>query len=335
MLLVLVGHTPPSLWTSHVIYSFHIPFFFALSGFLHNPARHVRFVDLLQARWRTLVLPYLAYSVIGYFGVVGQEFLLHHVWSLNPTRPIVAALLGLRNSSIYHGTLWFVVCLLMTEFIYFALYHLVRRNAFLVFLLSLPLAAYSFHPLVKVPFFPWSLDAALVAIVFFSFGQLVRGLRTDRPQEWFSPPTLAIAGLVWLGGLFLEGKVDMYSDTYETPVYFLVTALAGIVLVFRLVPLLRPVRWIGYVGRHSLVYLALHQWLAFNIANRILNPLRSLPFLQGSLGFGILALLTTCIALLLLWPVCEAFDRWAPFLVGGGSKRPASPSVPCPEGGAG
>ncbi|HOX53157.1 MAG TPA: hypothetical protein PKY05_16855, partial [Fibrobacteria bacterium] len=141
---------------------------------------------------------------------------------------------------------------------------------------------------------------------------------------WSSPWIVVAAIGVWVASLLLGGKVDMYINKFETPVQFILGALAGIVLVLRLVPMLPTYRLVGFVGRHSLVYLALHQWFAFNLAHRLIDPILD----RADLGIGLTAVLTcaatTSIGLLVLWPVCLAFDRWIPFLVGGGSlSRPA------------
>ncbi|HOX53758.1 MAG TPA: acyltransferase family protein, partial [Fibrobacteria bacterium] len=187
MILVLVGHVPPSDLASKVIYSFHIPLFFALSGLLHNPDRFAHLGGLLKARSRTLLLPYFAYSAIGYCAWLALWVSRHNPWNWTEVlEPLTGTLLGIRNSSFFHGTLWFVACLFLTEILFHCIHRLLGRKSLLAFLMAFPFAAYAFHPLVAIRFFPWSVDCAFLALVFFSFGHLLREFRANSPGAWSS-----------------------------------------------------------------------------------------------------------------------------------------------------
>lgn len=320
MILVMLGHAPFPGIAHKLIYSFHIPFFFALSGWLHNPVRHRNFAELVRARWRTLIIPYFLYSCIGYLGLVVQWGMGRKPWGLSPLDPILGTLLGWRNSTPYNGTLWFVACLVVTEFGFYWLFRLAGRRALVAFALAfVPFAKFILSPYLPFPY-PWSLDAALVAVVFFAFGYLVRTFwDKERFRKW-SPRILVPVLVVWLCAALMGGPIDMYTDLYETPVAFVVGALAGILATFIIVSRVPASKWIGAIGRHSLVLLALHFWFAYYLVQLFLKHVApaGLPTTPWSLslqGVGY-----TVAALLILWPVCVVFDRWAPILVGGGRK---------------
>jgi fucose 4-O-acetylase-like acetyltransferase len=188
--------------------------------------------------------------------------------------------------------------------------------------------ALAFVPLVqfiRLPFplpfpYPWSLDAAFVAIVFFAFGHLVRTVWDEDLFRKWSPRILVPVLALWLGASLLGGSIDMYTDLYETPVLFVVGALAGIFAMFLLLSRAPASKVVGAIGRHSLVLLALHFWFAFYLVQTFLGfvapgGLPTTPWSLSLQGVGY-----TVAALLILWPVCVAFDRWAPILVGGGRK---------------
>lgn len=331
MVLVMIGHIPPTMLVSKVIYSFHIPFFFALSGFLHDPSRAQTLKTLLMARWRTLGLPYLGYSAIGLstlavMGALGSA-------PFDPSvllKPLMGTFLGIRNYSIFHGTLWFVVCLFLTEVLYFLLRKAGSQNPSIALILTFPLAAYSLHPLVRLPFFPFSVDAAMIAVVFFAFGQWIRQAQLAQARWWSHPALLPAAFLVWALSTWRGGTVDMYTDTYTAPVWFFASASAGILASLLVAPRLVQVGWVGWIGRHSLVILALHQWLAFPLALRLVSHNGTLSLI-GPFQPYVNSLLVCLVGGLALWPICLVFDRWLPFLVGGGSRRKA-PSTPSSTG---
>ena len=321
MILVMLGHAPFTDLAHKLIYSFHMPFFFALSGWLHNPVRHRNFAELVRARWKTLILPYFLYSCIGYMGLVVQWGMGRKPWGLSPLDPILGTLLGWRNSTPYNGTLWFVACLVMTEFGFFWLFRIARRRALVAFVLA-------FVPLVQIirfpyplPFpYPWSLDAAFVAIVFFAFGYLVRSVwDTEIFRKW-SPRILVPVLALWLCAALLGGPIDMYTDLYKTPVLFVASSLAGIFATFLIVPRIPASKVIGSIGRHSLVLLALHFWFAYYLVQTFLKFVAPGGLPTTTLSLSLQGVGYMVAALLILWPVCIAFDKWAPILVGGGRK---------------
>jgi fucose 4-O-acetylase-like acetyltransferase len=321
MILVMLGHVPFPGIAHKLIYSFHMPFFFALSGWLHNPVRYRKFTDLFQARWKTLIIPYFLYSCIGYAGLAVEWGFGRKPWGLSPLDPLLSTLLAWRNSTPYDGTLWFVACLVMTEFGFHWLLRLSGGRALLAFILAfVPLVQAIRFP-IQLPFpYPWSLDVAFIAIVFFSFGHLIRTLwNTEGFRKW-SPRILVPALATWLAAALLGGSIDMYSVLYQTPVVFVVGALAGIFSLLAVVPRIPASKVIGWIGRHSLVILALHDWFAFSLVLMLFHCFYPGGVAATQWGLLLQGVGFTTLFLLILWPICMVFDRWAPILVGGGRK---------------
>ncbi len=70
IILVVVGHfipaSSPGYWLSfrQFIYSFHMPLFFLLSGYLYNPGKH-SYTNLLKNKTKRLLYPFV--TVAGFF----------------------------------------------------------------------------------------------------------------------------------------------------------------------------------------------------------------------------------------------------------------------------
>jgi len=318
MILVIAGHSSYLELPHLLIYSFHVPFFFALSGWLYNPLRYARFSDLARARLNTLVIPYFLYSAIGYVGLVCGLVAGHNPRGLSLLAPVKSTLLEVRNSTPYNGTLWFVACLLVTEFGFHWILRLCRRNGAIAFVASLvPLVLILRFPRL-LPFpFPWSLDVACVAVFFFAFGHLIRTVSNAEAFGTWSRRILVPVLLVWSLAALRGGDVDMYMDNYRTPILFVVAALSGVLAAFLVVPMLPRSKGIGFVGRHSLVVLALHQWLAFNIIRALASRLFPGGFPPQIWVQVLVSVGYTLGSIAILWPICLAFDRWAPVLVRG------------------
>ena len=211
--------------------------------------------------------------------------------------------------------------MLLTEIGFYWLYRMTRRNVFITFMLSfIPLILIIRFPnLLPFPF-PWSLDVALVAILFYAFGQLVRSNWETRAFQKASWWLIALIILGWVSVAMLDGGVNMYMDQYGKPLIFVLAGLLGISSAFLVIPRIHAFKTIEFIGRHSLVILALHQWLAFNILRSLQSHFLPRIILTSAGSQLLEAGFYTVGSILILWPICIAFDKWAPVLVGGARK---------------
>ena len=61
--LMVMGHSGIPRFMHDWIYSFHMPFFFILSGFFFTAGKYA-FGELVSRRARTILLPYVVFTVI-------------------------------------------------------------------------------------------------------------------------------------------------------------------------------------------------------------------------------------------------------------------------------
>ena len=65
ILLVVLGHMNIPARASQLIYSFHVPLFFIASGYVMALGRPTAIRTFLARRWRSLIVPYLVFSLLG------------------------------------------------------------------------------------------------------------------------------------------------------------------------------------------------------------------------------------------------------------------------------
>lgn len=115
-----VNYTPALLV---VIYGFHMPLFFIVSGFLFDKEKYPTFRHLLIRRWQTLIHPYFLYyslSVLysfisfGVFEGISKKLVVDH---LQYMLQMVLAQGG--SATVVSPPFWFVMCLFATECLYF------------------------------------------------------------------------------------------------------------------------------------------------------------------------------------------------------------------------
>lgn len=157
------------------IYAFHMPLFFFISGMLFKNDKYTKIKDLLKSRFKSLIIPYLIYSIITLllWGMIENK-----IWSecIKCFWEIFLA----RNSSRtmpFNPPLWFIPCLFSIEIIYFFINKYIKKGmkAFLIFCLAI-----SGFLLTRIEFpingkdFIWSLNISFVALTFYWVGNALR-----------------------------------------------------------------------------------------------------------------------------------------------------------------
>ena len=84
IILMVIGHSALPQNLSNFIFAFHMPVFFILSGICSNYDKD-NFVIFTKKRLKSIILPFVAYSIIvlilcTYLGVLNVESLILHGW---------------------------------------------------------------------------------------------------------------------------------------------------------------------------------------------------------------------------------------------------------------
>ena len=315
MLAVVYGHArganPAAV---HWLFSFHMPLFFLLSGYLLKEAQLVRGPRQFLADTTLAIAPaYVAFALVGLSAwfLVLRRFGAAEVNAGTLMERALGTLYGTGTPSRIHVeplVLWFLPCLFTARLLVFAGQRLGRRGGLVA---SLSLAAMGLVWPVRVVL-PFELESALVAQAFMVLGlETARVRLVDR-----APRPLALAALLAAMGAvcgFANGPVDLRISRYGNPLLFVIGALstpAAIALVARR---LRPSRVAGAVASSTLVIFPLHPLLfaTFSAACMFVLPV-PVDFRERS--FVALALSVLNVALLTL--VAPLVRRVTPWIYG-------------------
>lgn len=319
MILVIFAHSPTWEPAKTWVYTFHVPLFFFLSGLLYNNSKYRTFKAFLVARSRTLLIPYILLSGVGLLVYLASIWIpaspdLHDT---TPLRAIIGTFLGLRGTSPWNGTLWFLTCLFSVEILYTSLNIAFgkRRWPLLVSSLAISGCGILVSPSFEIGVVPWNLEVASVMLVFFGAGNFLRGGQEGPGSD----PLVAVRiGLLALGTFacaHFNDRVDAYHLQWANPVLYFLGSFAGIFLVreiCRISPVWTP---LVFIGRTSLLFLAFHQYIVFFLLRLVLAHLEvdlySTParlLLYGAIHVGASASI--------LGPLAVLVERHAPWFLG-------------------
>lgn len=310
MFLVVLGHLlyDSSLQTcNQAIYSFHMPMFFVLSGFVAGPRKNVGNDGYYRKKFQRLLLPAVVFIVLTlplYYLSARSAGAAQWLRTIFYVDGVIA----------YNTPCWYLIVLFYVAAADGSL-QIARKTPAVKAIISLGCFAAGFVLYRFKIFLPFGLDRAVIAMGFYGFGSLVR-------EAWRQRARLsgAVRLLLWgsftalwlLFGVGLNGKVAMYSMELGNYVWFVLAGCFGALAFFGLciclasrLPLLRI--WGNYsilmIGTQS-VFLSV-----FARAAAILD-------IRFTWKYDVLALVA---ALALMWcymSVGPFINRWLPLLNG-------------------
>jgi fucose 4-O-acetylase-like acetyltransferase len=338
ILLVALAHADISLvspYLHHLIYSFHMPLFFFLSGYFFTP--QISFGRLLGKRFNTILKPYLV------------TILLIYIVSLSFTTIRFSTVFGRIVKSLY-GTgyyidwvqLWFLPSLFVTSlfaylFYRFVLVHINSRSVRWILMLAvLAVGVYFLDTFYPFPItllgkqyelygLPFNLDLVLVTVFFYLLGNEIRQVASEKA---FANPWMffATGAALILLPLSFAARIDFNTRVYQSFPINTVEAILGILFALALSKQIDlRTSWLAsalkYIGQASLFILIFHVPIQEYWAPKIF-------FVTGLQAFSILSAFV--ISILICLGIYRLFFEQNPTALFWFGRRSSPPLVPQP-----
>lgn len=226
-----------------VIYTFHIPAFFVISGILLQPQRRT-FPEYLRRRAKRLLIPYVIFELAG--------GLLNMLLSGGAV-PFSDVLWGILTIRCQIGADWFLPTLFGAEALCFLCGKFVPRKAHMLLgLFGFVLAFYLPEPYYAAAV----LRRILAAYGFLSAGFLFKPLFSAK-----SIPGLLLSAAALLVIARCNGVADLSIRQFGNPVLYIVGGIVGAYCVLSLARQLsgKPQQLLSESGQNSLPIMGTHQ----------------------------------------------------------------------------
>ena len=291
ILLMLVGHADPPKLLFKLIYGFHMPFFFLLSGYLFNAEKYarMRFWPYCKMRFVSYVVPYFVYSFCNLLinipieirqGIVGKALpastAKHIFW--------IFYAIGDKVRTPNCTPLWFLPCLFLCCVLFYGLQRIpkepIRWAVCAVFC-----GAAFWMSAARLPQLPWHMDTALLGTGYMQIGLAARKLRF--PQR-VPLPVLVSAGAAAVGFFCIEKNelIDLNSMALQNIALTLIGSVCVSAAVFLAFYKFYRGRFLAWLGRNTIPVFA------FNYAvNAYLRWIWAALFPNTALSWWLLTLL--------------------------------------------
>lgn len=262
IMLMILGHTEmPSIFRA-AIFSFHMPFFVIANGFFIKSYDRKR---TFFRSVRTLLLPYVITCL--------ASAVLYTLLSGGKAQPAslfifkIKAMIGgmSKISTRFHSfdsvwVVWFVCTLFITRNLYVWIMGYFQKRKWLAYGIICILAYVGYWIGKYYAFLPWSLDVALVSLIFIATGDWMhRNHYFDRNVVC----TFVIPLVVWVGiMLIFRCYIELAVRSYPGGILSIIEAIAGSIVLISFSRYAEAIPWFAkffaWAGERSMIILGLH-----------------------------------------------------------------------------
>lgn len=306
ILLMMVGHyefTPPTL--KKMIYSFHMPIFFILSGYLSYSSNN-NFNVVFAKKTKSLLIPYIFWCFI----MIIANMILHQPADYTFVKGLEECFLLNKPAS---RPLWFLFTLYLTDLLFFLLKNcnilLMVFYLFILILVGETLSNKHIYLFFRTEIVCFSLAYYMIGVVLKRTNILLHLRKLKRKVTISVVSFLFITGMYWA---IQNNAYDMYINrdiSYSQVLLAIFISLTIIVILSQTDNLLckKLKKGLRSIALNAIIILALHSKIYFAIDKIFF----SFPQLQGLIFLHLtVTIIIELFMLMLLSKMCNRFIPW-------------------------
>lgn len=321
--LVVFGHTAIPGYLYNAIFSFHMPLFFFISGYLFSFKKYNSYKHFLLKRSKQLVIPYFYFNIITYifWFFIGRKYGNDSTQNIPFYTPIIGIFYGngIGNYLVHNIASWFLACLFIAENLFFLFFENVEKNKKSILLLIFLLIGYLDYTYDPVRW-PWSFNVALVALVFYGFGNVFKE-KIDtflRKRVIFLLLVMLATFPVYIFFFTINQGVNLNFNYYHNYWYFWPGALSGILIVLIISRMLElfsgKINSVEYISKNTIIILVF-EFIAMTIIKGFTLYILKIPLTIFDNKI-LINFLVSVVVIMMLIPLMFIINNYFPFLTG-------------------
>ena len=316
--LVILGHIlnagrPIEAELHTIVYSFHMPFFFLVSGLLFG-TKDMSFGRFVMAKIKTLIIPYILLNVLC-LALSIPLYLYHEVFPTTNLHDVKSDLLTLVDGefgSVFAPPSWFLITLFCVMIMS---YFIIKLKVYWQIVIVCIAIALTY--LAERYEIPLNLDTIPPALAFFTIGNMLKGRLKDLTiNRWLLLLLFVLVAVPHAVFSLYNGDVAINHIVGKTTWLFWIVAIMGIVALYSFANILsahthtHSKQLVRFMSNGTILILCLHETLInYTIDFFLVNHSFHIPLVLRELILAT-AILTVCV------PFIYLIRRYVPIMLG-------------------
>ena len=310
ILLVMFAHAPVPFVVTKYISTFVVPLFFFLNGYIFSYTKYNGILSFAKRKAQGLIIPYFSFALINFIFMAVLALL--NKFSVGNLCKALGGIVFLIRSDIWNAatnSLWFLICLFITEIIFYTVVKLTKNSSKAIgcLLISLSIIGYLYGVFIKVTL-PLCMDIWIITIVFYGAGYIAK---EKLILEKISRVFIAVFAVINVLFGMINDFINLYENTYGSYFLFYLSAFAGIYTVIMLIRLIKSSSILIFFGQNTVIYLGLHFLVVYSLIDKVLKLTSANFFAAIFIGMIYLS-----ITVMILIPVINLINNCFPWIVG-------------------
>lgn len=301
----LYGGSDVAKVINRAIYSFHMPMYFILSGYVLRPESK-SFQEFVCKKCKRLLLP----TLVLYILTIPMYFHPHYLdYSTASIFSILERIFYIRGQCAFNDPIWFFICMFQILLVV-KLLNLSNASNMKVAVMSVIciLLSYVIYEYDMKIFSLFGFNKCVLGLFFYTFGIMIRRFKYEN-NALFS---CLLALPLWIiFGVYLNIKCSMYGMKLGNFWYFIISGIMGSIFFFFVVEKLKHMTGLCKYAKWTVFIVGTHYLLVtiFHVVALALS-------IKGSYFFDLASLVFVFISLYGYKYVCLFVEKRLPTLIG-------------------
>lgn len=273
ILLVVFTHIYTFEPFHNIVFSFHMPLFFLMSGLLFTPEHYRTFGIFMKRKFTALIRPYLFFAFLSILWKIIDCIFAHYPIKdiLHNCAVDIFYVLFAPSKMAVNRALWFVPCLFVMETLFFFIIKIYKKGHTVCFFSVIALIVVLGWIMGTQPirqysgYLPWNITTVCFAMSFFVTGYFCKSFikeffdgTVSRKNKIITYCIIVILFLISIPVAIKNAPVSLGDRKFGNGFLLYYTGLSGSAFVFLLASILYKNSFIRYCGQNSFTIMAVH-----------------------------------------------------------------------------
>lgn len=293
IILVVIGHSGCPNYVRNLIYLFHMPVFYFISGYFFYRNKEIKIIPFIKRKLKTLYLPFLVYEFcfLIFSGIIYKLHLSKDIITIDTIFQKIINIFIFKNQFSLLP-FWFLRSLFLVNIFFLFEYFLTKKHYINTkSLILLNIIAYSIgsYFCMNGIHLPLELQREFILLFFFYLGYYIK---INTPNIYIRVYLLIIPLIVCAS----FAKIDIAYSIIHNPVILLLCSICGILLLYNLSLILEKMnnkisllvkKILCICSKYSLIIFATHllcfkivSFAILKVYNLNINELSTFPTIK-------------------------------------------------------